>query len=532
MIKTHKDLTAEDVEYLKHVYYSDSNHKEKMEILSAKFGVGERAIRKWWGIHNLKKTNSNLPSQLKAAQERALDKDTKVLLISSAQNKTSINKDFLNNLKAYKDYIENILGKKTEIVIIPARYRNPTSLIEDEKITSEDWWADEIKDSLFYGKLDFGDVLISCDSRISPTSSDPLTGYEILAENKHVVLPASKMHLKTLPRFRKDPLRVMVSTGYISNKNYSLSKSGERGHLLHSTGFVVLEMKTKNTCHIPRCIKVKKDGSFTDLIYSTENKVTSKIKKSLGFVWGDIHTRYLNRDFFNVSKELVKILNPEKSFLHDVYDGSVCNPHEVKDMFIQRIKITEGKHLLEDEMNECLDLIEEVKGCCGDVYVVESNHDAFLTRHIDNENWKKDLHNSHTYLKYAYIQQTVDLREYGNVFGYLIHERFGSEVIYAKMGDSMYIAGYQVLAHGDYGNSASRASTKGFSRMNLKILHGHTHSPMLHNNVTTVGVTCDLEQYYNRKGLSSWAYAHSVIHENGKNQLLVFNDDYSLTSLI
>jgi len=527
MATTYKELTPEEIEYLKHVYYLDVSHKEKMEILCKKFEIGERTVRKWFLKFGLTKSVSNLPPQLKKAQDRALEKDTKILLVTAAQNKTAINQDFFANLKTYQDYIQTVLGKKTEIVIIPSKYRNPTSNVEDKKTKANDWWADEIENYLFYGKLDFKGTLVSCDSRISPTAKEPTMGYEILASNNHLVLAHSKIHFKTLPRFRKEPLRCITTTGYMTSKNYSLSKAGEVAFENHAYGFVVVE---EGVC--PRNVKVKSDGSFTDIIYSTKDGQTSKIENSLGFVWGDIHARVINRDFLNETKKLVALLNPEKSVLHDVFDGSSINPHESKDMFIQRLKITQNKHLLEDEVTECLDLIEEIKGCCGEVWISEANHDNFLSRHIDDVNWKKDLHNSPAYLKYAYIQQTVDLREYGNILGYLINQRFGDSVKYMKMGDSMYIADYQCALHNDFGANGSKGSTKGFGRMNLKLIGGHSHSPMLYNNVTTVGVSCDLEQWYNRKGLSSWAYAHSVIHDNGKNQLLVFTDDYKLSNLI
>lgn len=526
-----ENLTPENIEYIKHVYHQEMLHAEKMEILGKKFGIAERTVRDWWKRLDLSKLSSNLSIQLQKAQERQIDKNTKVLLVTTAQNKTAVNKDFLEKLERYRDYIENSLGKKTQIIIQPSRYRNPTNNIEDEKVKSSEWWEDEIDSYLFYGKIIFGDVLISADSQIAPTAKDPLSGYEILAENNHVVLGHSKTHFKTLPRFRGDALRTMCTTGYITTKNYSRSKAGEHGSLLHTYGFVVVELKDKNTCYIPRNVKVKSDGSFTDLIYAVDKEV-EVINSSLGFVFGDIHARELNRDFFKVTQNLISKLNPEKSVLHDILDGSTVNPHEDKDMFLKRLKITENKHLLEDEVEECLDLVEEIKGCCGNVYVSESNHDNFLTRFIDNENWKKDLHNSPAYLKYALITQTVDLRNYGNILGYLINERFGGSVTYMKMGDSMYIGEYSVSGHGDFGSNGAKGQTKGFSRLNLKLIHGHSHSPALNNNVTCVGVTCNLNQWYNRKGLSSWAYAHSVIHNNGKNQLLVFNDDYSLSGLI
>jgi transposase len=527
-----KDLTSENIEYIKHVYYQEMLHVEKMEILSKKFNIGERTVRDWWQKLDLKKISSNLPIQLQKAQNRVLNKSTKVLLVTTAQNKTALNKDFLSNLIAYKNYITNDLEKETEIVIIPSRYRNPTNNIEDEKTKSEDWWEDQADEFLFYGKLNLGDTLISCDSHISPTAKNPADGYEILAEGNHVVLGHTKNHFSTLPRFRGEALRAITTTGSITTKNYSKSKSGEHGSLTHTYGFVVVELKDKDACYIPRNVKVKSDGSFIDLIYDVKNNTISKIKSSLGFVWGDIHAEQINKDFLEVTKSIVLKMNPEKSVLHDVFDGATINVHESKDMFLQRLKITQGKHLLENEVKECLDLIEDIKGCCGEVWISESNHDNFLTRHIDNENWKKDLHNSPAYLKYALISQTVDLRDYGNILGYLIYERFGDSVKYMKMGDSFYIADYQVAAHGDFSSNGAKGATRGFSRLNLKLIHAHSHSPKLHNNVTCVGVTANINQYYNRKGLSSWAYAHSVIHNNGKNQLLVFNDDYTLSGLI
>ena len=529
---TFNDLTPEKVEYIKDVYYQEMLHVEKMEILSKKFKVGERTIRSWWQKLDLSKLATNLAPQLQKAQDRTLNKNTKVLLVTTAQNKTAVNKDFLSNLVAYKDYITTELGKETEIVIIPSKYRNPTNNIEDEKNKASDWWETSLDEYLFYGKVNLGDTLISCDSHISPSAKDPLSGYEILAENNHVVLGHTKNHFTTLPRFRGEALRVMATTGSLTTKNYSKSKSGEHGSLTHSYGFVVVELKDKDVCYIPRNVKVKSDGSFIDLIHSVSNNKVAKIESSLGFVWGDIHSQQINRNFLEVTKKLITKFNPEKSVLHDIFDGGSINVHESKDMFLKRLKITEGKHLLEDEVKECLDLVDEIKGCCGEVWISESNHDIFLQRHIDSENWKRDLHNSPAYLKYAYIQQTVDLRKYGNILGYLLWERFGDSVKYMKMGDSVYIADYQVASHGDFSSNGARGQTKGFSRLNLKLIHAHSHSPKLHNNVTCVGTTCEIQQWYNRKGLSSWAYGHSVIHNNGKNQLLVFDDDYTLSGLI
>jgi hypothetical protein len=132
----------------------------------------------------------------------------------------------------------------------------------------------------------------------------------------------------------------------------------------------------------------------------------------------------------------------------------------------------------------------------------------------------------------ALIQQTVDLREYGSIYGYMIKREFGDEVNYINYGESLKIGGYECGMHGDHGANGARGSQNTFSKMNTKMITGHTHTPAIMDGHTQVGVTCNLEQYYTRRGLSSWAHAHSLVHANNKNQLLVFGNDYKFTELI
>jgi len=354
-----------------------------------------------------------------------------------------------------------------------------------------------------------------------------------MAKDSHLIIPHSKIHFQTLPRFKNKPLRTMSSTGFITHKNYSDSKAGDQGAIHHSYGFVVLEKKKDKTCHIPRNVKVNSDGSFTDIIFHVKDGKLDIIKGSKGFVWGDIHSRVLDRRILEKTFSLCYFLKPKVQILHDVFDGSTVNPHEKKDMFIQRQKIVRGEHLIEEEIKEAFSIVKEIKDRVGaKTYISISNHDIFLDRFINEENWKHDLHNSPAYLKYAYIQQTVDLMKYGGLFGYLVDEEFGKEVTYINYGDSLEVDGYETGLHGDFGANGAKGSYKTFSRLNTKMIHAHSHSPIIHNGVTVVGVTSYLDQYYNRRGMSSWANAHSVIHESGKNQLFVFGDDGQLSNLV
>lgn len=529
-----KELTDENIEYLRFVYNDeDMKHDEKMKILSEKFGVAPRTIRSWWQKLDFSGSgNGFLPLQLLKARERELNLNTDIVFFTAAQNKTAINRKFWNNLLAYKKYLEEVQEKTVQIVVAPSRYRNPTNSIEADKKRAEQWWVDEIRPYLYYGKYMFGDVLLSTNSRIRPTARTPLSGYEILAEDRSVILPHSKIHFKTLPRFKKGILRTMSTTGFLTVRNYSDSKAGERGFQHHSYGFVVVEKKEDDTCHIPRNVKVKADGCFTDLIFEVDNEEVSIIEETEGFVWGDLHAAEVNREIFDRTLDLYELFKPKVSVIHDLWDGSTVNPHEEKDMFIQRRKIVENRYLIKDEIQHSFDLVSEISDTGSDVNVVTSNHDHFLDRHVNNANWKKDLHNSPFYLECAQIQQTVDLRDYGCIYGYLLNKEFDGKIKYINFGDSLRISGYECALHGDHGTNGARGTATTFAKINTKMIAGHSHSPIIIDGYTGVGITCNKDQYYTRKGLSSWAYAHSVIHPNGKNQLLVFDNDNKISSLI
>lgn len=532
MAKNFKELTKEDIEYITLIYNEDMTHAEKMSILSKKFGVVDRTIRGWWNKLNLNEPVSKLPNQLLRARDREFDSDADIVLFTAAQNKTGINRRFFNNILVYKRFLEKEKGKKVELIVAPSRYRNPTSPVEANKKQGEQWWVDEVDEYLLYNKFQFGDTLISADSRIRPTAKRPLTGYEVLAKDNNLVLPHPRIHFTTMPRFKGRPLRTMSTTGFLTNRNYSDSKAGETGWQHHSYGFVVIEKKPDGICHVPRNVKANSDGSFIDLIYEVNKGKVSQIKGSAGFIWGDIHASEINREVFDRTLDLYDILSPEITVLHDVFDGTTVNPHEVKDMFIQRRKIVEKKFYIKDEVQHSFDLVSEIMDTGSQVNVVLSNHDVFLDRHINDGNWKKDLHNSDTYLEYALIQQKVDLREYGTIYGYLLNKEFDGKVNYVNYGDSLDIMGYECGLHADNGVNGAKGSPTTFAKLNTKMIGAHLHRPLIQDGYTGVGVTCNIYQYYTRKGLSSWAHAHAVVHLNGKSQLLVFDDSYEISSLI
>lgn len=534
-----KDLTDENKDYIRMTYYDDElTHKEKMEILTNKFGVEGRTIRHWWlNKMDLQKVSSQLPSQLLEARDRNLPIGTDIVMVTSAQNETPINHKQLASMMQYKKFLDKKLGRTSNIVVIPVRYRNPTTPTEDQNKKRDMWWVDEIKDNLYYNKVEFGDTTIAADTHISPTAKMPLTGLDALSDDGHLILGAFRIHFKTQARLRNTPLKTMSTTGSITRKNYSKSKAGDTASIHHSYGFSIVELKKDGTCHVPRNIYVTDDGEFIDLCYKVTPEGVTKINATEAIIWGDIHNEVIDKNIYNKTTDLCKILKPKQHIIHDLLDGGRFNPHERKDVYVLRRKIASGKFLIEEEVNDAVKFPKKLlKDCGGEkVYVVQSNHDEFLDRHITDMNWKNDLHNSPAYLKYAIIQQTTNLDEFGNIFGYLLNEKYGDSkwsVNYLKHGDSLVVKGFNLAMHGDHGTNGSRGNITQYKRMNFKMIHGHNHSPIIMDGVTSVGLTGSVNQYYTRKGVSTHAYAHCLVHENGKRQLLVFDDNGEITDLI
>lgn len=529
-----------EIEYIRMMFYSKMSHQEKTEILAEHYGVTTRTIRNWFTKLSLTTSDYSLPPELRRARDKEIPKDADMVFVAYAQSKTMPNFKMLNSMLCYKKFVKEKFGLKAAIVLIPGRYRNPTSPIETSKNKEHIWWHKDLLEYIYYNKLQFGDAFIATDTRVRPTAKMPLTGFESMVGDHHLTLGHPRIHLKTMPRYKGGPLRIMNTTGAVTIRNYSDSKAGDIGYIHHSYGFTIIE-KTKenpNVCHPPRAIKVNSGGDFVDLGYHvTPDKVT-KIKSSEAFTWGDMHLRYLDPQKFEATCRLLDILNPKMNIMHDLGDWSTVNYHEKEDLYIRRKKIRDNAYLVDEEEEEIKTFLRNFikrypqRRVKKPIKVVHSNHDDFLDKWVNKFNWKDDLHNPEAYFRYAKIQQTQDLEEYGNIFGYLISKEFPDTVEYIPNTGSLRVKGYQVGKHGHEGINGARGSITSFKKMNTKQICGHGHSPVIIDGLTMVGVSCFLWLYYNSGGASSWAHADSVVYENGKNQLIIYGDDYKISRLI
>ena len=345
--------------------------------------------------------------------------------------------------------------------------------------------------------------------------------------------------MKVLLRPKGDDVHIMSTSGSITRKNYSDSKVGEHGEVHHVYGFTIIEKSDidKNRCLIPRFVNCTSDGDFIDLNWKIENgKIVSNTTCD-ALILGDIHNAQLDDKLFDKTISIFNQIKPDNVFVHDLTDATSVNPHEVLDMYIKKEKINSGESDVRKELFNCVSFVENklTKIPAKHYGVIESNHDVFFDRWVNNFNWKHDLHNSEAYLMLAGLQQNKGVKYYGNVFGtFLMQEcskRGIDKIKYLVYGSNVKIDNIICSMHGDFGASGAKGSVSSFGRLSMKSYTAHTHSHEVFNGAYCVGCSCTTKQYYTRKGLTKWSQGHGVIYKNGKRQQLLFDKNYEITTL-
>jgi transposase len=212
--------------------------------LGDEYGVTERTMRKWFVKLDFKEKVDIEPEQYVKAKERKHDKSKKRFIITSAQSATPVNKKFIKNIEAYAEHIN------AEILVIPFRYKNPTSVFSSEQREGE-WWDDSIIKYLTLNRHDLNKgIAVLSDVPIQPTASNPLLGLEGMTAGHSCVVGHPRLELKTIPVMEGCRPKIMFTTGACTKNNYTESKAGKKGEFHHSIGFAIVEIKDDETYYI------------------------------------------------------------------------------------------------------------------------------------------------------------------------------------------------------------------------------------------------------------------------------------------
>lgn len=514
--------TVGDKELLKAVKRFGGYRKVAAELGIAYQTVKNRmsAINKLMGEAEIdKKTSKALASAIRADNSKV-----QRYIITSAQNATPINQRFWGAIKQFANYYD------AQIIVMPFRYRNPTSIWTQNNIT-DDWWASELRPFLMDERvsLDCGLILMA-DMKIQPTATQPLSGLDTISGNKSAIFPHPKVQLKTVPTPSQSLIpKILATTGAVTELNYTDSKSGKKGEHFHCMSATVVEVSEKGVFHI-RQAHADKDGSFIDLDKLFTPKAVFDAKPALGLATGDTHAIFVDEEVVRATyleeNSIVNRLKPKYLVWHDLLDFYARNHHNRNDPFINFAVHHSKMGNVEEEVKKTLALVDRCSPVFCTNVVVRSNHDEALDRWIKESDWRDDPENAKFYLKTALaIIENMDYthgrpasvdpfefwaREYLSCYG---------RTEFLKRDQAKMIGGNEVSNHGDHGPNGARGSIKAFTKVGYPMVIGHGHSPGIEEDIYQNGVSCNLNMGYNR-GPSSWLHTHTVIYANGKRSLI------------
>jgi hypothetical protein len=471
--------------------------------------------------------------------KRALD--SKIFVVTSAQNATPIHAAFWASLMQYCEF------RGAELMVIPIRYKNATSRWTESQANAE-WWLEQpsplneerpLQKYLWNVRKALNkNISVLGDIKVQPTAVSPLSGFEGMTHGESAILGHTKLQLKVIATPQGKYPKILTTTGACTVKNFTDTRAGKLGEFHHTLGAAVVEIDGPNRFHL-RQINASKDGSFYDIVGRDVYLFGSDFAGGKpwkheggvpGIVMGDTHVEGIDPDVERVTfKEIIPQLKPTYIVWHDLEDGGSVNHWAAKNPFVTGARYYADQCSAAEEFYGALDFVRERTPKGSQSFIVASNHNDWLHRWVLDRDWKTlSPKDRGFYLKVAskLYEQTKHLDGDGaerlNAFIMLAQEYFKDDkvpVTVLNYEQSFLVADIECGAHGHYGPNGSRGSAKNFSRIGVKSIIGHSHTPAIEEGCYQVGTSTKLTRGYTH-GPSSWLNTHAVIYPNGKRTLI------------
>ena len=466
---------------------------------------------------------------LRAPEDTREQAQGDTFVFTSAQANTYLNENFWNSLMALVNH------KEAQLHISRFTYnkqqfgKNSVKPDTHEDSDDEDVWFDpRIIPFVSDEALQVTDDLVWCgDLNIIPTRVDPINGFENHGRGSSVIIPHTKMAMRSIPTMKYDPARFAYSTGTVTARNYIEKAAGQKASLHHVYGALLVEVDRETGQWWARQLNADSDGVVYDLTekFLPDGTVTGNNRVSV-VTHGDIHGNKVCMPVIKAASKALDQLRPFHQFFHDTIDFQARNHHNIKD-----------PHFLNEMYRQGIDSVEAEFTMIGKVlsehlarpyshhYIVVSNHDQAVEGWLRNTDGFYDPPNQEFWLRLNH--QAARARSAGYKFHPFCHTMslclsndFNWKMV--KEDDSVKLHNIEHGMHGHIGPNGSRGSPKNL-RVIGKANTGHTHSAGIVEGVYTAGVFGELDMGYNR-GPSSWSHSFIITYANGKRTIVTMKD--------
>lgn len=454
---------------------------------------------------------------------RDLPKGVRRYIITAAQNGTPVHPEFWPVLSNMARTL------KAEILVVPLRYKNPTSTFAGSQQNAE-WWAPEVTPYLWNQRHAINENLtLLADIKTQPTAAEPLSGFDAVSLSSSGIVGHTKLQMRVIPTPGALLPKMLTTTGACTQSNYSDTKTGRIGEFHHSLSAVLVEVDGKRFHLRHLHYSAQGEPHVTDLgdyWTATERRAAPRPE---ALVCGDTHVDAICPDVRRATygpRGIVSVLRPKRIVHHDLLDAYSCSPHHEGNPFIAEAKRLSGKDDVRGEVYRAIRFAESTTPEDCEAFIVSSNHDNMLARWILRADWKSQA-SREFYLETALAMTRGTTMgaggtEFPDPFAYWVGVLKPKRVRVLGRGDSLSVSGVELSMHGDIGPNGARGSIRNLRRIGTKSVIGHSHTPGISEGAYQVGTSSRLQLEYNI-GPSSWLNAHCLVHADGKRQIIVIH---------
>jgi len=432
------------------------------------------------------------------------------VIITSAQNATPVNTSFWKNLLVLKEHIN------AQLLVIPFRYKNPTSMFSDKK---GEYWDSLLDDYICEDDFDLNkNICILGKLKTQPTAMRPLSGLEQVSGEKSAIIGHAKLALSSIATPSNTLPKLLISTGCCTAPNYTDSKAGYKGEKRHSLSAIIVEVN--GDLFFTREVIGCEDGSFIDLNTEYRNGTCYTAPRASVLSTGDLHginsdAKACNATFF-APDSMLKFFKPRYMTLDDTLDFQAASHHNRKDPVLMHQLAISGSTDILTELKNTFSLIDQMHTEDTTIVIKRSNHDEHFERWVKDTDPRTDPLNAATWCK-SFLAMTNN----ENPYKYFAKEmmRTYDNVVFLERDAAFVVDGVSHDGHGDLGLNGARGSLISFTKLGCPGQWGHSHSAGIADDQYQNGTNSKLRLGYNR-GPSSWTHSNTIQYANGKRSLL------------
>jgi hypothetical protein len=536
-VSAHKQHGIEQRKRIAEIY---PKHAGNITAIAKELGLVRSTVREHIQKMGIKKPLAG-GKQRAAIVKEALPAagNVKRFILTSAQNNTYVHKEFWENVLTMAEYYsarilvgtfsynQNNFGK----LAVKRGKKNPyeNSLWFDPAIT--DYFSDE--------KIELAPGLLWCGNmNILPTEDNPISGLETYGGASSVVFPHVKLEMRSIATMPDTPVKMIYTTGVITQMNYLQKKLGIKAEHHHRYAFLLVEVDSDGNWWVRQVAARKNGRTIQDLnVLVEDGKVKAKDAKVEAITWGDLHATLASPEVVETSLDMLDTLHPKYQFIHDVLEGVSINRHLIKgapyahETFHRWLR---GLHRVDEELKQTRAVLEKYLRPWCKTIAPDANHDAHWLEHwLTRFDYRYDPANAELFLRmqnfmYEQIRKNLTLPKNVNLMQYAFEKEAGlkSGAIKFLLPDESFTVGeVECGMHGHLGQNGAFGSPSNLAKIGKKATTAHTHSAGIYHGLCVAGTSSKLTKDWDYcMGPSSWSWSHVVQYANGQRAIVTLKN--------